>query len=406
MTMTHEETRARLSALLDGALPAAEAARAAAHLGGCPVCRAALDDLRTTVTMVRGVEAVGAPEGFADRVRARLEAAPRPRAGRPWDGLLPAFPRVRVSWASAAAAAAVALIGLFGLSLVRQAMPVAPRQAAEGQPEFRLRGGPEPPAALAPAPGLQQPPRDAAGRPPAVSQVSPLAPAVALPLRHVTRTAQLGLEVARFDDAARRLLQIAEGAGGFVAESATSDQGGMRRGTYVLRVPAARFGDVVRDVEGLGTVQRRQVSGQDVSEEVVDLEARIRNLERQEARLLSFMDRATRIPDLMAIENEVARVRGEIERLTGRHRVLANRVELATVHAELSEKPKAAPGGFWDLDRTIARILAAFLATVRRMLGAVEAVAAVAAGVLPLALVVVATWAVVRRVARRATPAA
>jgi hypothetical protein len=403
MTMTHEETRAHLSALIDGALPVAEAARVEAHLEGCAVCRAALDDLRATVTMVREVEPMGAPEGFAGRVRARLEAAPQPGAAWTRAGVRRALPRVQVSWRSAAAAAAVALIGLFGLNLARQVMPGVRRDAVEGQRAAPPSVEPERRAAQVPAPGVQLLPRDAAGQSPPVSSA---APAGSLPLRYVIRTGQLALEVERFDDAARRLLQIAEGAGGFVAESATSDQGGMRRGTYVLRVPAARFGDVVRDVEGLGTVQRRQVSGQDVSEEFVDLEARIRNLERQEARLLSFMDRATRIPDLMAIENEVARVRGEIERLTGRHRLLANRVEMATVHAELGEKPKAAPGGFWDVDRTIARVEAAFLATVRQMLAVVEAVVAVAAGLLPLALLAAAVWAVVRRTGRRVSPAA
>jgi hypothetical protein len=147
----------------------------------------------------------------------------------------------------------------------------------------------------------------------------------------------------------------------------------------------------------LGTVRSRQITGQDVTEEYVDFEARVRNLERQEARLLTFMDKATRIPDLLAIEQEVARVRGEIERLTGRMRFLSGKVEMATVQTDVTQKPKKAPGGFWDLDRSIARVQHAFLATVVQMLAVMEGLVAFAASLLPLALLALIGWIVVRR---------
>jgi len=115
---------------------------------------------------------------------------------------------------------------------------------------------------------------------------------------------------------------------------------------------------------------------------------------------------AIKIPDLMAIENEVARVRGEIERFTGRLRFLANRVDLATIQAEVSQKPKKAPGGFWDFNRTIARIQAAFLNTVRELLAVAEGLVAFGAAVLPLVLLGALGWGLVRRSLRRADRAA
>lgn len=138
-----------------------------------------------------------------------------------------------------------------------------------------------------------------------------------------------------------------------------------------------------------------------MSEEFVDVEARVRNLERHEARLLAFMDRATKIPDLMAIEQEVARVRGEIERLTGRLRYLSNRVDLATVQVEVSQKSKKKTGGFWDFDQTLTRIQAAFLNTVRQILGAAEGLMAFAAALLPIALLGALGWTFLRRMIRR-----
>jgi len=114
------------------------------------------------------------------------------------------------------------------------------------------------------------------------------------------------------------------------------------------------------------------------------------------------MDRATKIPDLMTVQQEVSRVRGEIERLKGRMRFLSNRVDLATIQAEVSQKPKKQSGGFWDFDRTIGRIQAAFLNTVREILGAMEGMAAFAASILPVVLLGAVGWGVVRRSIRRA----
>lgn len=405
--MDHDAARARFSALIDGALTAREAAQVDAHLERCAACRANLAHLRATVTLLREVEPVQVPEGFAVAVRGRLEqlSGATPRLG--WSRLLTAFPRVRWSWKTAAAAASIALVAVFAANLVREIVPssvnlgIRERFRKEGAANRQRSAEESRDELAAKAPAAAPRPDDAAraegtrGAGQVTSGTEPSA------LRRVIRTGQVAVEVELFDDAARRLLTIAEGAGGFVADSSYVDDGGIRRGTFILRVPAARFGDVVRQIEKLGVLQHRQISGQDVTEEFIDVEARVRNLERQEARLLTFMDRATKIPDLMAIEQEVARVRGEIERMTGRLRFLANKTELATVQAEISQKPKKT-GGFWDFDQTLTRIQTAFLNTVRQLLAAAEGLVAFAAAVLPLVLLGFLGWGLLRRAARRA----
>ncbi|MDR7419135.1 MAG: DUF4349 domain-containing protein [Armatimonadota bacterium] len=398
--MTHDEARAKVSALIDGALEAREAEALVAHLDGCAACRADLARLRATVAILQEVEPVHAPEGFAAAVRGRIEqigGARRPAR----EGLRSMMPPVRWSWKTAAAAAAAAVIGIFAVTLARETMPTLRRSIAVEDQWWRADTD-RPLAGPSRAPDV--PAKTGGGN--RLAQAPAAGPAEPFAFRRVVRTGQVVLQVETVDDAARRLLAIAEGAGGFIADSSYADDGGTRRGTFTLRVPAARFGDAMRAVEELGTVQRRQVSGQDVTEEYVDLEARVRNLERQEARLLSFMDRATKIADLLAIESEVARVRGEIERLTGRLRFLANQVELATIRAEVSEKPKGTPGGFWDVERTLARIRTAFLNTVRQLLAAAEGLVAFVASLLPLALVAAAGWLVLRWSLRRAGRAA
>ena len=411
----HDTARARFSALIDGALGAGEAAQVDAHLEECAECRAVLAQLRATVRLVREVEPVQVPEGFAAAVRGRVEhlrsVAPRPG----WTRLRGLMPNLRLSWKTAAAVASIALVAIFAINLARELVPVSlgvrseEREGADrGSLARDAQRASEPTAkslenrrasrpAAAPAPAERT--RSGLEAPAAQGNVGQ--PGDATALRRVIRTGQLAIEVEKFDDAARRLLEIAEGAGGFVAESSYAEEDGLPRGTFVLRAPAGRFGEVVRKVETLGTVQRRQVSGQDVTEEFIDVEARVRNLERHETRLLAFMDRATKIPDLMAIEQEVARVRGEIERLTGRLRYLSNRIDLATVQVEVSQKSKKKTGGFWDFDQTLTRIQTAFLNTVRQILGAAEGLAAFAAAFLPIALLGVLGWAFLRRMIRR-----
>lgn len=401
MNMNHEGVRARLSALIDGALPAREAADVEAHLRGCATCRADLAQLRATVRLLREVEPVQVPEGFAFAVRGRIEQLVAGSPARPSRWHFP-WPHIRWSWKTAAAAASVALVAIFAANLVREMMPASRLpKAVEGD---RARGGDHRDTSNAEtnsrinrqAPlAAPQPAMEATGQQAVPGNEPPFD-------RKVIRAGQLAIEVEKFDEAARRLLTIAEAAGGFIADSSYEESGGVPRGMFVVRVPANRFGEVIRQVEQLGAVQRRQISGQDVTEEFIDLDARVRNLERQEARLLTFMDRATKIPDLMAVQQEVSRVRGEIERLKGRMRFTSNRVDLATIQAEVSQKPKRRSGGFWDFDRTIGRIQAAFLNTVRDILGAVEGLVTFAAAVLPVALLGALGWGVARRSIRRA----
>lgn len=173
------------------------------------------------------------------------------------------------------------------------------------------------------------------------------------------------------------------------------------QGTVVLRVPSPRFAGVLTALEELGLVQQRRIGGQDVSEEFVDLQARVRNLERHEQRLLSFMDRATKVSDLLAIEQELARVRGEIEGLTGRLRMLGNRVELATIDVELRQKPAKTSGGFWDVGATLDRIQAAFLNTVRQVLAVLEGAIVVVSALTPVLILGAAVWLLLRRLRAR-----
>lgn len=388
MRATHV-TSETLSAYLDEELSGEERARVASHLETCDQCRSRLQDLRATVEMVRDLDPLLAPEGLREAVSARLATG---ATSRSWS--LPAFTRWRPTWRLTGAAVAVILIGLFTMNLLRTAGPPG-LDWRELEPE--VVGG------FRPLAGRDaQPASPSFGQAPKVAdQVVPATPGGPLVLRRVIRTGALFIEVDDFDASVRRLIVITEGAGGFVATSSYNQGQGTPQGTFVLRVPVPRFAGTLTSLEDLGRVRERRISGQDVSEEFVDLQARVRNLERHEQRLLTFMDRATKVSDLLAIEQEVARVRGEIEALTGRLRVLGNQVELATIEVGLRQKPDKVSNGFWDVGATVDRIRAAFLNTVRQILVAVEGAAVVLSALVPVLVLGALAWLLLRRLRAR-----
>ena len=145
--------------------------------------------------------------------------------------------------------------------------------------------------------------------------------------RMVVFTAKIELEVGDVDSILDDLLALTEDYGGFIASVNT--RSGI--GAITIRVPQAWFYDVVSDVEGLGEVQNRDIKGEDVTEDFVDLQARLSNLERQEERLSEILALGTTVEEVLKVEKELERVRGEIEGLKGEIQYLESRVELATI---------------------------------------------------------------------------
>jgi hypothetical protein len=160
-----------------------------------------------------------------------------------------------------------------------------------------------------------------------------------LPLdRKIIQQAHLGIQVKDFQSAFRQVESIAVAAGGYISNSDSKvTQTGHRRGIVTIRVPKSVFRDVIQELESVGNVKTKSISGEDVTEEYIDLEARLRNYESQEERLLEILEKANTVDEILRVEEQLGRVRGEIERITGRMRFLDNRVELATITVELFE---------------------------------------------------------------------
>ncbi len=161
---------------------------------------------------------------------------------------------------------------------------------------------------------------------------------------YLVKTASLNIEVADAKAAQEQLVATVQGAGGYVGNLIENVGSlGQRTVTIQIRIPADKFDTALAGVEPLGKVISKQVSTQDVSEEYVDTESRARNLKKTEERLLDHLNKSARLEDTLKLEQELTRVRQEIERLEGRLRFLSNRVEYSSVQVTLQEAPKAEP---------------------------------------------------------------
>ncbi len=98
-------------------------------------------------------------------------------------------------------------------------------------------------------------------------------------------------------------------------------------------MPADRFEAALGDLEGLGDVSSKAITGEDVSQEVIDLEARLRNLSAQEMVLLRLMDRSQTVSDTIKVQRHLQGVQLDIERIRGRLAYLENQASLSTITA-------------------------------------------------------------------------
>ncbi len=157
--------------------------------------------------------------------------------------------------------------------------------------------------------------------------------------RLIVRTGQASIEVDSLETSMAALRQIVQRVGGFVADaSIQSGRNQIRSATLQLKVPAARFDDLTEGLRPLGRLQFVNVGAEDVSEEFVDLTARVANARRMEERLVEILrTRTGKLQDVLSVEREIARVREEIERMEGRVRFLKASAQLSTLSVNLYE---------------------------------------------------------------------
>ena len=160
--------------------------------------------------------------------------------------------------------------------------------------------------------------------------------------RKIIKDAEITLEVDSPLETQRRVTSIAESQGGFVVTSDSKQRQAedpsqrVTDVTLIIRVPSAQFGSTRDAILGLSqSILDNKNTGQDVTEEFIDLEARIKTQLALEAQFMEIMKQAHKVEDALEVQRQIADVRTEIEKLEGRKRFLENRSSLSTITVNL-----------------------------------------------------------------------
>ena len=160
-----------------------------------------------------------------------------------------------------------------------------------------------------------------------------------------------------------RAQAIATGLGGDVLNLSQSGNGDTRSASLTIRVPSSRFGDALQQLKSLeGEIATSGVSAQDVTEQFVDLQARLAAKQAEEQRYLAILNRANTIDEILKVDASLANVRTQIEQLTGQINSIKQRTDFSTISMSISTL-SALPGDTtpkaWDPAKTVGRALAA-----------------------------------------------
>ncbi|MBU9721056.1 MULTISPECIES: DUF4349 domain-containing protein [Bacillaceae] len=227
--------------------------------------------------------------------------------------------------------------------------------------------------------------------------------------RMVIYNANMSIEVTNFQQAQLEIQNHVEKMGGFIIESNQYSRGEDNTSGYMsVRVPQNNFYPFLDELESSSTkVNERSVWGNDVTEEYVDLESRLRSREAVEERLLSFMEEAENTEDLLKISSDLGKIQQEIEQLTGRMKYLEDHVAFSTVTVHIEERNIKVPSlQETDTLNTWKKAQSLFMDTVNFIISIFSSAVVILIGLSPIIvpiLVLISILLVMRRRKKRAT---
>jgi anti-sigma factor RsiW len=333
MNAVHPVAPEDVMAYLDGELPAAQGQDIEAHLAGCGACRELLSELQEGSTRM-GEWRVQEPPPSLVSPRSRRPIAPKHPAAAPW-------PLRAWTWATRAPmlAGAAAVVLIATIPLLRPSPTPVMVAGSREQPETIVDAPVDRLRAQGVAGGnANAAPMRVGGQIDSASRVE------SADRSRIVRTATLRLVAANFDRIRPAVDRILQNVGGFAGTlTASSRPGAPRSINGTLRIPSARFDAALAELRQLGRVTEESQNAQDVTATVADLDARLSNSRVIEKRLTEVLQSRTGdVGDVLEVEREIARVRGEIEQMEAERKQLERRIEYATLTLEIVEERAAA----------------------------------------------------------------
>lgn len=210
----------------------------------------------------------------------------------------------------------------------------------------------------------------------------------------IIKNGQATIEVDSLELAIARVTQLAQKLGGVVANSSIqTGKREFRTASVVLRIPSAQFDAAMSGLSPIGKLETQNVGSEDVTEQFVDMAARMKNAKRLEERLINLLaTRTGKLEDVLAVERELARVREQIERYEGQLRYLRTRAAISTLTLNLHEPyPILSPPGGSNV------ITQAFRRAWRNFVGVVATAIASLGVIIPLLALAVAIVLLLRK---------
>jgi hypothetical protein len=217
----------------------------------------------------------------------------------------------------------------------------------------------------------------------------------------IIRTGNMEIIVDDTEAAIDEITARAMNVGGWVVNSNVFQTGEAKSGSMTVRVPVAQFEAVMGQIESLSVeVVRSSTSGEDVTEEYVDRQARLENLEATADRVRGFLEDADDVEEALAVNAELSRLESEIEAMRGRIQYLEQSAAFSTIRVEITPDALAQPieVGGWRATGVIRD-------AVRALISALQGLATIAIWVvivlLPLAMIVLVPLAIIFLLVRR-----
>lgn len=368
---THPLDQEEVMAYLDGELPAEEATKASEHLRDCRECQELAADLQGVTRHLAAWQITRAEAGMTPAIISALQQheftldSNSKRGASFWRnrfGFAVAMPR----WAWVASVPALILLAIAGLltterySAVRQGANAIALESPEASPAvsessrraMRQTGSAERAQLRAMqsqmASNLEiNTSRTVAPTPPAMRAMTAddsgaMTSASTLPPTMIARTAQLTIVVKDFDTSQKRLEEILKLHGGYLGEmTTTAPEAADRKLSATLRVPSSQLDSAIAQVKELGHVESESQSGEEVTSQYIDLQARLTNARNTEQRLTELLRRQTgKLDEVVTVEEKISEVREQIERMEAEQKNLGERVDFGTLSVSLTEQRK------------------------------------------------------------------
>jgi len=217
--------------------------------------------------------------------------------------------------------------------------------------------------------------------------------------RMIIKTGTMGIEVEKYDDAAAKVNEMVKKHGGYVSNTTSSqNSSGKKQGTLTLKVPADKYEALVAETTTLGKVMNQNINASDVTEQYVDLEARLKTQKELEQRLIKLLaEKTARLTDVVEVEQKLASVRQVIESIDGKMRYMRNQSEMSTLTLSLYEPAilttSSGGGFFYELGQSVKKGLRGFTDILAGMI-------TIFIALLPVIILAVIIYWIIRRIIR------